>query len=93
MAEGGTLTVAVEQADTVATVIVHDEGPGIQVQRPEDVFAPFSSTKEHGSGLGLPLARQIAESHGGTLKLESSKVPGATFAMRLPVQQREDGSS
>jgi signal transduction histidine kinase len=87
---GGTLTVAVHQAGAVATVTIHDEGPGMHGLDPEEVFAPFFSTKEHGAGLGLPLARQIAESHGGMLKLELSDGPGATFAMRLPVQERED---
>ena len=89
LAIAGTLTVAVRQVGAAATVTIHDEGPGILGDSPEDVFAPFFSTKGHGAGLGLPMARQIAESHGGTLKLESVKSPGATFVMVLPVQERE----
>ncbi len=90
MEEGGTLTVAIRQVGAAATVTVRDEGPGILGENQEDVFAPFFSTKDHGAGLGLPMARRIAESHGGTLKLESASGPGATFVMVLPVQERED---
>jgi signal transduction histidine kinase len=90
MDDGGTLTVTVRQTDGAATITVRDEGSGIPAENLENVFAPFVSTKGHGSGLGLPMARQIAESHGGTLSLESSEGQGATCVMCLPVQERKD---
>jgi two-component system, NtrC family, nitrogen regulation sensor histidine kinase NtrY len=63
---------------------VDDDGPGL----PEgtDVFVPFFTTKDHGSGIGLTLSRQIAEAHGGSLTLENhTGHPGCRACLRLPV--------
>jgi signal transduction histidine kinase len=51
-----------------------------------DVFVPFYTTKDHGSGIGLTLSRQIAEAHGGSLTLENhAGAPGCRACLRLPV--------
>jgi PAS domain S-box-containing protein len=50
-------------------VTVEDEGPGIA--ETANLFVPFYTTKQGGSGIGLPLSRQIAEVHGGSLRLEN----------------------
>lgn len=63
---------------------VDDDGPGL----PEgtDVFVPFFTTKDHGSGIGLTLSRQIAEAHGGSLTLANhANHPGCRACLRLPV--------
>jgi signal transduction histidine kinase len=65
-------------------VFVQDEGPGIM--NPANLFVPFFTTKPDGSGIGLPLSRQIAEAHGGSLVLmnrESGR--GAQALLRLPL--------
>jgi signal transduction histidine kinase len=62
---------------------VQDAGPGIPPESQERVFEPFFTTREKGTGLGLPLARKIARAHGGDLALEST--PGRTlFRLTLP---------
>jgi signal transduction histidine kinase len=55
---------------------VSDEGPGISAELQARIFEPFYTTREKGTGLGLPLARKLAEANGGTLTVES--VPGRT---------------
>jgi nitrogen fixation/metabolism regulation signal transduction histidine kinase len=64
---------------------VLDEGPGLASG--ENLFVPFFTTKPHGSGIGLALARQIAESHGGELSIGNrSDRAGAIACLRLPAQ-------
>jgi two-component system, NtrC family, nitrogen regulation sensor histidine kinase NtrY len=63
---------------------VDDDGPGLPGGT--DVFVPFFTTKDHGSGIGLTLSRQIAEAHGGSLTLENhTGQPGCRACLRLPV--------
>lgn len=65
---------------------VHDEGPGIEPSQTDDIFEPYHRLQETGSGfgLGLSLARAVARLMDGTLMVEQSETPGATFALRLP---------
>jgi nitrogen fixation/metabolism regulation signal transduction histidine kinase len=63
-------------------VWVEDEGPGLPSTA--NLFVPFFTTKQHGSGIGLVLSRQIAEAHGGTLTLENAE-PGCKARLRLPL--------
>ena len=63
---------------------VDDDGPGLP--NGTDVFVPFFTTKDHGSGIGLTLSRQIAEAHGGSLTLENHLgQAGCRACLRLPV--------
>jgi len=73
------------QADGEALEIhVDDDGPGLA--EGVDVFVPFYTTKDHGSGIGLTLSRQIAEAHGGSLILENRRrAPGCRATLRLPL--------
>ncbi len=64
-------------------VQVIDEGPGISDEHLERVFEPFFSTRSRGTGLGLPIARRLAEAHGGSLELRS-KPTGTTAVLTLP---------
>ena len=63
---------------------VEDEGPGLT--NTANLFVPFFTTKPEGSGIGLVLSRQIAESHGGALTLENrTDRPGAVARLELPL--------
>ena len=65
------------------TIQVRDAGPGIPEAERERVFEPFFTTREKGTGLGLPLARKIVRAHGGELAFTST--PGSTtFTLTLP---------
>jgi signal transduction histidine kinase len=72
----------------VAEVIVRDNGNGITMADQHRIFEPFerAGTKVgSGLGLGLYIARQLAEAHGGTLKVESTYGEGAAFRLQLPL--------
>ena len=68
-----------------AQITVTDAGPGIAPELRERVFDPFYTTKVRGTGLGLPVARQVVGSHGGTLTVEDGPGTGARFVLKLPV--------
>ncbi|MBL8915291.1 MAG: HAMP domain-containing histidine kinase [Archangium sp.] len=76
----------VEGSEVVLTFA--DDGPGIPADARERVFEPFHRQPEasnvKGSGLGLALARRIAELHRGTLRISASSSGGTTFELRLP---------
>ena len=80
-----------------AVVTVRDHGMGISSDKIDSIFSPFerASSKQHfgGLGLGLFVARAIAEAHGGSLAVTSSPDRGATFVMRLPMDGARDGGS
>jgi nitrogen fixation/metabolism regulation signal transduction histidine kinase len=69
----------------MAQIEIEDDGPGIGST--ENLFIPFYTTKPGGSGIGLVLARQIAEAHGGTLTLESrAGTHGCVATLSLPLE-------
>jgi signal transduction histidine kinase len=62
------------------TVIeVADNGPGIPVDRREDVFLPFYTTRADGHGVGLSFVRQIVTAHGGSIAVSEAPLGGALF--------------
>jgi two-component system sensor histidine kinase PilS (NtrC family) len=80
-AGAGRVDVTAEDCGDEVVVTVRDDGPGLA--EPARAFEPFYSTKEEGSGLGLPTARTIAESLGG--RLEAAEVSrGAEFKLTIP---------
>lgn len=64
-----------------ATLEVIDNGPGIEPDKLEQIFIPFYTTKEDGTGVGLSLSRQILQLHGGALSVESQLGAGAKFSL------------
>jgi signal transduction histidine kinase len=70
-------------------VEVEDRGPGIPREQHGLIFEKFGRANvgggKPGSGLGLFIARSIAEAHGGTLRVRSAPGQGATFRLELPV--------
>lgn len=89
--EQGAITVRAAYRNSHVTVSVADTGPGIPPEDQPLVFEPFKQTeaglRQHGgTGLGMPIARSLAEAHGGRLWLESEPGKGSTFYVELPVQ-------
>lgn len=84
MPEGGALELRLEPGPTGCRIQVRDDGQGIDPRRLEDIFEPFSTTREKGSGLGLFIVRRIVEEHRGRIEVESEPGRGTTFTLELP---------
>ena len=65
-------------------IAVRDHGPGLPAGSETQIFEPFMTTRVKGTGLGLAVARRIAEQHGGTLTGENHPSGGALFELRFP---------
>ena len=63
-----------------------DTGVGIPAGDLKNLFIPFFTTKEKGTGLGLPISQRIIENHGGTIEVRSQPGEGATFTVLLPIE-------
>jgi signal transduction histidine kinase len=68
-------------SDDIPEIIIADNGPGIAVDILDQIFVPFFTTRENGSGIGLSISRQIMQLHGGSLQAQS--VPGKETAFSL----------
>jgi signal transduction histidine kinase len=64
---------------------VRDTGKGIPKQEGRFVFTPYYTTKESGTGLGLPIVERIVNAHGGTIWFNSAEGAGVTFFVDLPI--------
>ncbi|MGE3455448.1 MAG: sensor histidine kinase [Kofleriaceae bacterium] len=83
----GTIKIHCRTSEDGARVIttVADSGTGIAADQLERIFEPFFTTKpEHGTGLGLPVAKEIVQSYGGQLVVESKVGAGTSFTFDLP---------
>jgi two-component system, NtrC family, sensor histidine kinase HydH len=81
---GGEVWVATSRDGDDVLIRVTDTGRGIPPEVQGRVFEPYFSTKETGTGLGLPTTRRIIEEHGGTLAFSSEPGKGTQFTIRLP---------
>jgi PAS domain S-box-containing protein len=81
---GGSMTLTVRVDDKMVWFDVVDQGPGISTQDLTHIFEPFYTTKDNGTGLGLPLSHRIIEGHGGSLKVSSIEGVGTTFTISIP---------
>jgi len=70
---------------------ISDAGPGVPAERLSHLFDSFYTSKPHGMGLGLSIARSIAEAHGGRIRVENNRDCGATFKITLPPYEDADG--
>jgi signal transduction histidine kinase len=86
---GGSVTVSLARSGGRATLEVADTGPGIAPEDRERVFERFvrldAARTAGGAGLGLAIARWVAEAHGGGVRILSSGPGGSVFAATLPV--------
>lgn len=87
--EGGMITVETFRDGDNVGFTVSDTGYGIQQGEMEYVFSPFFSTKESGSGMGLPLVKQIISEHLGEVKVSSKPGQGTNFQMFFPIRWKE----
>jgi two-component system nitrogen regulation sensor histidine kinase NtrY len=73
-----------DRANSVARVVVADDGPGIPAAERDKLFLPYYSTKRRGSGLGLAIVRRIIAEHGGSIDVADNVPHGTRFTIELP---------
>lgn len=86
--DGGRIDLALQSRNGVLAVDVADTGPGIAPDERERIFRPFWSTDGRGTGLGLPIARELAVALGGRIELDTEIGRGSRFRLVLPLEQR-----
>jgi two-component system sensor histidine kinase HydH len=86
MQNGGELMLSLTTIPDFAVIDVIDTGGGIPPEAAESIFQVYYSTKRGGTGLGLPMAKRIAEEHGGSLSVTSEIGKGSDFKLRLPLE-------
>ncbi|MFQ5633817.1 MAG: PAS domain-containing sensor histidine kinase [Gammaproteobacteria bacterium] len=79
------LTITASVHASGVEIRVADDGPGVPEEQRERIFEPFFTSRPDGTGLGLAVARSVAEAHHGRLDLATDAGPGATFVLRLPL--------
>ena len=82
----GRIRLALSRLDGKWMIQVSDNGPGIPMDLREQVLEPFFTTKARGGGLGLPIAKRVAELHGGTLTLGFPETGGTSVTIAAPVR-------
>ena len=92
MAEGGELIVRCRQEEgdlgSLAIVEFTDTGVGVPPEQLPRIFRPYFSSKDGGTGLGLPTTLQIVRLHGGNIRVESEPGQGSRFIVELPLLRR-----
>lgn len=89
MPAGGELRVRARPVENGIELTFEDTGPGIPENDRNNIFEPFFSTKEGGTGLGLTVSYNIVTAHGGTLDLVNRHETGACFRLFLPIGDKQ----
>lgn len=79
--------ISISSQDDSVVAVVSDDGPGVPSEDGQRIFEPFFTGRREagGTGLGLPIARSLLSTFGGTIRLISNSGAGATFELRIPV--------
>jgi len=85
--DGGRIDLALASANGTVTVDVADSGPGIGADQRERIFRPFWSLDGRGTGLGLPIAKELALALGGRIDLDTEPGRGSRFRLVLPARR------
>lgn len=85
MTDGGTLTIEIEnEGDSSIKLSITDTGEGMHTSQINNIFTPFFTMKETGTGLGLPFVMKTIKDHDGTIKVESEVGVGTKFTLTFP---------
>lgn len=84
---GSSVHVEIIRKNAVVEIAVSDRGCGIEASRRERLFLPTTSSKPHGSGIGLAVSRNLAQHVRATLDLEETGPAGTVFILRIPVSE------
>jgi signal transduction histidine kinase len=91
-AEGGRVRVWTARRDGDVVLDVEDDGEGIPPERLEEIWKPLVTTNRSGTGLGLPIVRQLVEAHGGHVEVQSTPGQGTRMRVLLPGRAQEETS-
>jgi len=86
MSQRGEITVTIGRRGPALAVSVRDSGPGMSRETIDRIFELYYSTKEGGTGLGLPIAKKIVEEHGGSIRVASEPGRGTTVIVEIPAE-------
>ena len=75
------------QQNSTVVIIFQDTGQGISPKEMQQVFNPFFTTKDSGTGLGLPITHKVITEHHGQIDVESEKGEGTMFTIQLPIDE------
>jgi PAS domain S-box-containing protein len=87
MPNGGKLLITARSLDSRVEIQINDTGDGIAADVVTHIFEPFFTTRADGTGLGLPVVKEIVESYGGTIDVDSTRGIGTTFRFDLPLSR------
>jgi len=90
MPKGGRIVVSTDLRNGRVAIRLADSGVGIHHDNIDKIFTPFFTTKDNGTGLGLSLAQQIIEKHGGDISCRSNAGEGTSFIIDLPLDARRE---
>jgi signal transduction histidine kinase len=86
MPTGGNFLFSIDREEDDLVLRFEDDGPGLPPEIADRVFDPFATAgRPEGTGLGLSIVKQIADEHGGTVKVESAPGKGTCFEFKIPV--------
>jgi len=74
---------------TIATIIISDNGSGMEKNVLEEIFVPFYTKKRDGTGLGLPIVKKIIEGHQGNIRISSKPGEGTKAVVELPAAREK----
>lgn len=81
----GVISIQAQEKEGQLLVTITDNGCGIPEEYLPTLFDPFVTHKKEGTGLGLPIAKQVVEAHGGSIHVTSKPGEGSSFQLSLPV--------
>jgi len=84
MSNKGEINITINDKEDQTVIRVNDSGPGVPKDHLSKIFDPLFTTRQIGTGLGLPSCKNILEEHGGTIEVESERGVGTTFVIKLP---------
>ena len=86
MSHSGILKMAIKRTDCEVVIVIEDNGPGIPPEARNRIFEAYFSTKDHGTGLGLVIAKKYVDLQGGTLRIDPTCTTGTRFLISLPAR-------
>lgn len=89
---GASVTVEAWCEDNEALLAVEDTGSGMPEEVRERLFEPFFTTRADGTGLGMSIVRNVIQSHGGQVELDSTPGQGSRFLLRLPLMKENEAT-